>query len=226
MYLTHHPRPFTPVTPTRQVSALTTGRPRAFTLVELLVTLAILGIVATLLMPALARAQAKARNLSCVSNLRQLGLMTRVYAEDHQGVLPSAEALPSQPADPARPLARIADLLSTPGQGGTQAPSGVFRCPEDRAKRWATEGTSYEWNSELSGRRIDETRNAQVHLVTAIRQESGDVLRSSTNATLEFPPSTTPLLFNFDPLHPRAPRSARNAVFMDGHVESLDGMLR
>jgi prepilin-type N-terminal cleavage/methylation domain-containing protein len=211
--------------------------PAAFTLVELLVVIAILAILASLLVPALGRAKARARNIACVSNLRQLGLAVRSYADDHEGVLPAAELLPSQPADPGGPLPRIADVLArdlgTPaaGNGTTNSGTGaltsrVFLCPEDRVVRWTREGSSYEWNTELNRRRIDETRNAQIHLVGVIRHDSGDVFRAETNASLAFPPTTTPLLYDYENFHPRPPRSGKNAVFMDGHVDTLDTMLR
>ncbi len=141
-------------------------------------------------------------------------------------MLPAAELLPSQPVDPANPQPRIADLLATELGGSGPGVAPVFRCPEDRRRRWEREGTSYEWNTELNGRRLDETRNAQVRIVEAVRTESGDVFQASTNAAVAFPPATTPLLYDYDPVHPRPPRSARNAVFMDGHAESLDAMLR
>jgi len=199
---------------------------RGFTLIEMLVVLALVAFLASLLSPALGRAKGKARTIACVGNLRQLGIAVRTYAEDRQGTLPAAELLPSQPVDAAHLLPRIADLLAPELGTTTQALSQVFRCPEDRRRRWEREGASYEWNTDLNGRRIDETRNAQFHVVTAIRAESGDILQTSTNGTVAFPPTTTPLLYNYDPVHPRPPRSARNAVFMDGHVDSLDTMLR
>lgn len=209
----------------------------AFTLVELLVVLALIGLLASLLLPALGKARARARNIACVSNLRQLGLAVRSYAEDHDGRLPAAELLPTLPADPAAPLPRLADLLAaevgtapSPVTGTSNSlplpTSRVFLCPEDRASRWRREGSSYEWNTDLNHRRIDETRNAQVHVVGLIRHDDGDVFRAETNKTLAFPPTTTPLLYDYENFHPRPPRSGKNAVFMDGHVDPLDTMLR
>ena len=55
---------------------------RAFSLVELLVVLAIIAILAALLLPPLASARAKARSIHCQNNMRQLGLATRMYLDD------------------------------------------------------------------------------------------------------------------------------------------------
>jgi prepilin-type N-terminal cleavage/methylation domain-containing protein/prepilin-type processing-associated H-X9-DG protein len=64
------------------------GRTSGFTLLELLVAVAIIAILAAMLLPAIGRGKARAHSAQCVNNLRQWGLAMRAYADDNDDVLP------------------------------------------------------------------------------------------------------------------------------------------
>jgi prepilin-type N-terminal cleavage/methylation domain-containing protein len=125
----------------------------AFTLVELLVVLAIVGVLAGLLLPALARARESGRATACLSNLRQIGIALQVYTQDHDNRMPTAfdAGLPGTPAATNGPTLDqvLSNHLSAPR---------LFLCPSDDQELFARTGSSYSWNSLLNGQDADHLR--------------------------------------------------------------------
>lgn len=93
------------------------ANPTAFTLIELLVVIGIIAILASMLLPTVARAKETAKRIACMNSARQLGLALRIYIDDNDGILPPR----SRPRWPTllRDTYRDLRILRCPSDGPT-----------------------------------------------------------------------------------------------------------
>jgi prepilin-type N-terminal cleavage/methylation domain-containing protein/prepilin-type processing-associated H-X9-DG protein len=165
----------------------------AFTLVELLVAIAIIAILASLLMPALGRGKESGHVAACQGNLHQVGVALQIYVDDSRNIMPTMYD---------RPLAGAPTNLPTIDVvlAGPLGSTNVLRCPSDTQRIFEQTASSYSWNNLVNGQNADHLQVMNLSLAM----------------------TRIPLVFDKQGFHAvLGSKHAVNYLYADGHIKNL-----
>lgn len=199
---------------------------KTFTLIELLIVVSIIAILAGMLLPALNKAREAAWKISCVNNLKSIGVASQIYTADHNDMVVVSKYNNSDPLTWMTLLCGSKQLnCSDLTAQNTQLPFKVFQCPA--ASRIPSNGTN--WTSDWYN---------WAPISKAGYGLNWRLTRYSPKITgIKYPLSTVPLVFESAALVPdvgynspatadqqlrlRRHNRSSNVLFLDGHVENF-----
>ena len=214
---------------------------RAFTLIELLVVIAIIAILASLLLPTLARARDKGKSARCQSNLRQLGLAANMYDEDNQ-VYPigwpssDLQALASPPIWYRQLQPYLGRQANVSGQGVFICPSSLQKARSDERLgnsmreggvwgflAYAQNGYINNGRKDIGSRQVQDVTGTLIYADTdgwdaclyADGQSTANVCYRHSGGNEKSADTDRGVA------GPKRPKGRANAVFVDTHVELL-----
>ena len=162
---------------------------RGFTLVEIIVVMAVVAILGLIAFPVTSRVIESGRATACVSNLRNLGVALDLYLGEHNQIMPTLQA---GRQSTSQDIPVIDNTLNAYVRDAR-----VFVCPSDTQGIAAASGTSYFWNSALDGESV-----AQLHFI----------LSNSVGQNSEIPVLSDKAAF-----HPYTANKV-NLLYADGHA--------
>lgn len=166
---------------------------KRLTLLELLITIAVVAILAALLTPVLNSARMKSQKTACAGNLRQIGIALESYLPDNRFRMPFCTMRPSAPPETELGMPGVAELLKSCLGGSSE----VFLCPNDPGRKYfKEEGSSYEWNSTaVNGLPVDPKKFTLLGY-------------------------NLPILFDYGNFHgPEGKTASRNFLYLDARVQ-------
>lgn len=197
------------------------SRRGAFTLIELLVVMAVIGLLISIMTPAISAARRVSQRSVCGTNLHALGQAVQAYLNANKDVFPFVANWPPKEREeaekakrPEKPAIYRAFQREISAEGKALERHELFKCPSDRRvdedpaltknTYYEEAGTSYEWNAFFDGQKIG------FDFLTRKKAMNG----------LGWTLAQTPMIYDFKPFHHKDPKRVGSVMYLfaDFHV--------